>query len=155
MLNEYCQKNSITPPKYEFNEDNSTGKPLFKCTITCMGTGSGKRITQDSGINYLPRKDDAKEKAAQNVLKVMNSQSRCATVDPTAPNISWKSKLKEHYDKQGKPGMELKYKVAELDEGFSASVFIPELRKEVKGVRGKNKKEAEQNAAKKVMQLLQ
>ena len=72
------------------------------------------------------------------------------------PNTVWKSQLKEHYDKQGKAGMELKYKTSEVaGGGFVASIFISELRKEVRGERGNNKKEAEQNAAKKAVQQLQ
>ena len=72
------------------------------------------------------------------------------------PNTIWKSQLKEHYDKQGKAGMEFKYKTSEVaGGGFVASIFISELRKEVRGERGNNKKEAEQNAAKKAVQQLQ
>ena len=72
-----------------------------------------------------------------------------------SPPTIWKSQLKEHYDKQGKAGMELKYKTSEVPGGFVASIFISELSKEVRGERGNNKKEAEQNAAKKAVQQLQ
>ena len=68
--------------------------------------------------------------------------------------VSWVSKLKERYEKLGKPGVGSDYKVKESDGGFVSRIFIPELGREVEGGRAKSKKEAKQNAAKKALNLL-
>lgn len=175
-LNEFCQKRSISH-RDDYIEDHSMGNPQFKCSITCLW--NGKKITQDSG-KYCSRKDDAREIAAHKILLKFEEQekaihspgsgrssSRGATggvvVSPKAGgasqtplNMIWKSKLKEYYDKLGKPGTELVYRTTEVPEGgsFVSAVFIPNLRREVEGNRAKSKKEAEQSAAKKALQLL-
>ena len=134
LLNQYCQNNAISY-KAEFTEDHSKGKPQFKCTITCLFRRS----------KIVPSKKEAKEVAAHKILLEFEKR-----------DYSWKSKLKEHYNKQGKAALELKYRTVELDDGsFTASIFIPELRREVGGERGRSKKEAEHNAAKTALKLLE
>lgn len=164
-LHEVCQKNSYVL-KPEYVEDHSTGKPTFKCTMTCLL--QGRKIVEDSGRYYYPRKDDAKEIVAKKILGKMQSMqsSQCrgvsnmsaAVIAPvgTPSNMIWKSRLKEYYDKQGKPGMEIKYTATSLgQDGFVATVFTPELGPAgIVGECGKSKKEAEQNAAKKAMEYL-
>ena len=74
---------------------------------------------------------------------------------PTGVPTSWKSRLKEYYDKKGRPGMEIKYKAVVLEQDrFVATVSVPELG-EVKGKSGRSKREAEQSAAKNALQRLQ
>jgi dsRNA-specific ribonuclease len=142
---------------------------MFKCTITCRLEGI--KIVEDSG-HYHPRKDDSKEFAAHKILlrlkeREKSRSSRGATgkgplkaqataaTNTTTPTTSWKSKLKEHYDKQGMPGTELKYTTVDVEgRGFVSSIFVPDLRREVKGEPKKSKKEAEQNAAEKAIHLL-
>ena len=77
--------------------------------------------------------------------------SRGEAVSP----VSWKSRLKEYYDKRGQPGKKLCYKT-EPDSrgGFVSSIYILELQMEVKGQSCKSKKEAEQNTARRVLQHL-
>ena len=179
-LNEVCQKNSYVL-KPEYVEDHSTGQPTFKCTMTCLL--QGRKIVEDSGRKYYPRKDDAKETVAKKVLERIQSMTSSGASSTTAPNTAaprgaapitpafrtaavsvppgippnmiWKSKLKEYYDKQGKPGTPIKYTVTQTPNGFVANVFIPELGAWIKGECGKNKKEAEQNAAKMALGKLQ
>ena len=64
QVNQYFQKNFVNP-RYDYIEDYSTGKPLFKCTI--QYTLNGRTIRKDSGGFHL-RKDDAREMASYNVL---------------------------------------------------------------------------------------
>lgn len=137
--------------RYDFVENYSNSQPIFKCTITCMR--DGKTITADSG-SFYPRKDDAKEMAAYRVLSALKEAIQSRGVSAPASDVSWKSKLKEHYDKQGKAGMELKYTMKEETGCFVSSVFIPELGRYVEGQSGRSKKEAMQNAAQRAMQLL-
>jgi len=69
--------------------------------------------------------------------------------------VSWVSKLKEHYDKQGKPETSLEFAVAQESDGcFVASIFIAELETVVQGLKASSKKQAKQNAAEKAMILL-
>lgn len=150
VLNQYCQKHSASR-RDEFIEDHSSGKPLFKCIITCMLDGS--KIVEGSEWCFL-RKEDAKEDAAQRILlkikEMEDSRSRGIAGEPS--EMIWKSQLQEHYDKQGDAGFELKHTVTELEGGsFVSSVFIPALQDEVKGEPWKNQNEAEQNTAKMVL----
>jgi dsRNA-specific ribonuclease len=84
-------------------------------------------------------------------------QSTGQVTAATTPTTSWKSKLIEHYNKQlGVAGAALKYATVEAEgRGFVSSVFLPKLRREVKGEPRRSKKEAEQNAAEKAFYLLQ
>ena len=172
-LNEVCQKNSYAL-KAEYVEDHSTVQPTFKCTMTCLL--QGRKIVEDSGRKYYPRKDDAKEIVAKKILEKIQSMlsapriavprtaapSTAALITPAAfsvppgipPNMIWKSKLKEYYDKQGKPGTPIKYTVTQTPNGFVANVFVSELGAWIKGECGKSKKEAEQNAAKVALRKL-
>jgi hypothetical protein len=150
MLNNYCQKQGFTCQD-EFVEDNSTEKPMFKCTITCILDGS--EIVEHSG-RYYSRKDDSKEFATYKILSRLKERERshyfargstgqdinttqgtmttnwleeqgAATITSDAPTTSWISLLKEHYDKQGMAGMELKFTVAVIEGGgFIASIFV-------------------------------
>ena len=152
-LNHYFQKNGLNP-RYDYVEDYSSGQPIFKCTI--QYSVNGKIIRRDSG-RFFPRKDDAKENAASNVLQNMeaDTQPRGGSGGAGATvGVSWKSLLKEHYDKRGHPNMVLNYDTMPSGSGFLSEVFVPELRRKVKGEIGRSKKEAEQSAAKKALQLL-
>ena len=57
--------------KSEYVEDESTGNKVFKCTVTCLL--KGKRITKSSE-RFYPRREDAKEKAAHNILVAIKEQ---------------------------------------------------------------------------------
>ena len=132
---------------------------MFQCTITCMV--HGKKIIGDSGT-YFFRKDDAKERAAYNAYSVLVGSGGAGgvgdrqSVQPRGSvEVSWVSKLKEHYDKRGQPGMQFDYQVEEIGtQSFVSSVFVPELKRKVKGEVAKSKKEAKQNAAKRALQFL-
>lgn len=90
----------------------------------------------------------------ETLMEIQLAQSRSVTTPPNMKMV-WKSRLKEYYDKKGRPGMEIKYKVMVLEQDrFVATVFIPELG-EVKGESGRSKREAEQSAAKNALQRLQ
>lgn len=74
----------------------------------------------------------------------------------SADKISYKSKLKEHYDKKGQPGRPLVYKTEPLcgSGPFISYIFIAELGRDVVGSKAKNKKDAEQGAAQEVLRVL-
>lgn len=164
LLHEYVQKNGGNLiDKYTEAQDHSK-RTIFKCTLTY--SVNGRSTTRDSG-SYYPRKDEAKEMAAKSVYLVVSSGGsggagpvatstrgavQVVQSGATSSDVSWVSKLKEHYDKQGKPGMGQDFKVQETAVGgFIARIFVPELGREVEGAAAKSKKEAKQNAAKKAL----
>ena len=152
LLHEYFQKEGIHP-RFNFIEDYTCRVPSFKCTI--QFTLDGKTIREES--ETFSRKDHAKENAAYKVMSNMTqSRGRIASPPTNSANITYKMKLKQYYDKQGQPWKELDYKTEPDSRGsFVSHIYIPELQKEVKGESARTKKEAEQNTAKKVLQLLQ
>ena len=131
-LNHYFQKNGLNP-RYDYVEDYSSGQqPIFKCTI--QYSVNGKIIRRDSG-RFFPRKADAKENAARNVLQNMEADTQpCGGSGGAGATVgvSWKSLLKEHYDKRGHPNMVLNYDTMQNGSGFLSKVFVPELRGKVK-----------------------
>ena len=141
-LHEFSQKRCIQP-LFHYDEHPTSRTPSFKCTITFML--DGKHVRKESR-GFFATKDEAKESAACVVMLSMGTQSR---------GVSWKSRLKEYYDKQGQPGKWLCYET-EPDSrgGFVSSIYIPELHGKVKGQSCKSKKEAEQDTARKVLELL-
>lgn len=115
---------------------------------------NGRTVSADSDGYYL-RKDDAKEVACCNVLKVSQQiQSRGADTK----SVSYKSKLKEFYDKRGEPNIQLNYETVPTgspgNPSFVSSVFIKELGRHVSGSSAKSKKEAQQSAAQYALGLL-
>ena len=87
------------------------------------------------------------------LLSVVGSQQDLG--DPIT-DVSWVSKLKEHYDRLGKSEavLDSKYKLkTAADGGYVCRIYVPELGREVEEeVRSyKSKKEAKQNAAKKAL----
>ena len=168
LLHEYCQKHGGNIQKCDYIKDHSSNQPKFQCTITCMVHGT--KITRDSDT-YFPRKDEAKESAAFNAYSALVAYKglidsggggggggvgdRQSVQSHASVEVSWVSRLKEHYDKQGQPGMKLDFKEEEIEvQGFVSSVFVPELGREVKGEVAKSKKEARQSAAKRALQHL-
>jgi dsRNA-specific ribonuclease len=122
-------------------------------------------MVQDSK-NYYSRKYDSRESAAQKILLKLREVERSrprntaganqgpTKTQATAVATTWKSQLKEHYDKSGMAGEGPKYNTVEVQGGFVASVRVPRLGMEVKGDKKKNKKEAEQSAAEKAIRSL-
>ncbi len=150
-FHEYCQNEDIQP-HCDFVEDRGNHNPRFKCIITIKK--DGKVFKKDSEVFYS-RKDEAKEAACFNMLQ-MQFQSR---EGGASGQVSWKSKLKEFYDKKGEPNKELKYDTKPAGNGtspqFISSIYILELGESVQGVISRSKKEAEQSAAKKALDKLQ
>ena len=71
------------------------------------------------------------------------------TQSRSSADVSWVSKLKEHYDRQGKSEavLDSKYKLKTTADGsFVYRIYVPELGREVEGEVAKSKKEAKQNA---------
>ena len=170
LLHEYCQKHGGSLD-CDYVEDHSSNQQ-FRCTITCMV--HGKKITGDSGTYFLG-KDKAKERAAFNAYSALAGSGgggggggataaaaaaggvgdRQSVQSRGSVEVSWVSKLKEHYDKRGQPGMQFDFQVEEIGtQSFVSSVFVPELKRKVKGEVAKSKKEAKQNAAKRALQFL-
>ena len=149
QFHEYCQKEGLKP-RYDFIEDESGPSTIFKCTISFTQNGSSVRA--DSNGFYL-RKDESKEVACYKMLSkvIQPIQSRGAVSD----SVSWKSKLKEFYDKRGEPNTQLQYQTRPVGSlCYESSVFVKELGKNVGGSTAKSKKEAEQNAAQTALRLL-
>ena len=162
-LHEYCQKLGENAPEYKCDEDrDGSMKSIFKCTVTCVI--GGRKISKDSG-GFHSRKDTAKEMAAKKLfLALSGSGSPGAAARPkvvqqktqsrSSTDVSWVSKLKEHYDRLGKSEavLDSKYKLKiTADGGFVYRIYVPELGREVEGEVAKSKKEAKQNAAKKAL----
>ena len=152
-LNHFFQRHNMKS-KYAYDEDHSTGLPRFKCTIIFLW--NGRTVRPDSG-GFHSRKDDAKERASSKALLIVGTgiQSRGGNSEAITNNVSWKSRLKEFYDKRGQPDLLLCYKTEEVaGNNFVSSIFIPELGREVKGGLGRSKKDAEQDAARQSLELL-
>ena len=158
LLHEHCQKHGGSIQKCDYVEDHSSSQPKFRCTITCMV--HEKIITGDSGTYFLG-KDKAKERAAYNAYSALVGSGEGGVGDRQSVQahgsveVSWVSKLKEHYDKRGQPGMQFDFQVEVIGtQNFVSSVFVPELKRKVKGEVAKSKKEAKQSAAKRALQFL-
>ena len=73
----------------------------------------------------------------QDLVVQQETQSRSST------DVSWVSKLKEHYDQLGKSEavLDSKYKFkTTADGGFVYRIYVPELDREVEGEVAKSKK---------------